>query len=87
MLKMHEAVAVANHLNAQAAETGQQGADGEVLKFRAWNTAKDGRVKNGWIVEAITMVERQNMMSGKTFWIDIRTPAYLDPSRESYWSM
>ena len=34
-----------------------------------------------------TMVERTNMMSGKTFMEDINTPNYCSPASEAYWSM
>ena len=32
-------------------------------------------------------VRRKNMMSGKWFTVRVNTPAYMDPSCESYWSM
>lgn len=33
------------------------------------------------------MVERVNLMSGKTYWESINTPNYCSPSSEAYWSM
>ncbi len=33
------------------------------------------------------MVERTNLMTGKTFWEKLDTPSYCSPSSESYWSM
>ena len=32
-------------------------------------------------------VKRVNMMSGKEYLEPVNTPAYLSPSRESYWTM
>lgn len=86
-MKLNDAEILADTLTAQAAKQGLKGADGNPLQFRPLNLAKDNRSKGEWTVEIIEMVERQNLMSGKSFWIDIRTPVYLDPSRESYWSM
>jgi hypothetical protein len=33
------------------------------------------------------MVQRTNIMTGKTFWERADTPGYLSPSSEAYWSM
>lgn len=33
------------------------------------------------------MVEKVNLMSGKTYWESINTPNYCSPSSEAYWSM
>lgn len=33
------------------------------------------------------MVERVNLMSGKTYTESVNTPSYLSPASESYWSM
>jgi hypothetical protein len=33
------------------------------------------------------MVERVNLMSGKTYWESINTPSYCSPASEAYWSM
>jgi len=33
------------------------------------------------------MVERTNIMTGKTFMESVNTPSYCSPSSESYWSM
>jgi len=33
------------------------------------------------------MVERTNMMTGKTYMEKLDTPGYCSPSSESYWSM
>ena len=37
--------------------------------------------------DVVKMVTKVNMMTGKEFQIASNTPAYCDPSCESYWSM
>lgn len=42
---------------------------------------------NGYSIKKIKMVERTNLMSGKTYMEDEDTPLYMSPAAESYWSM
>lgn len=45
----------------------------------------DGKTLKGKPAPGMKRV--RNLMSGKEIEIEIDTPGYLDPSRESYWSM
>jgi hypothetical protein len=53
--------------------------------------------KAGWSINELNivdtksykprMVERTNLMSGKTYQEDVNTPYFCSPSSETYWSM
>lgn len=72
-MRLNEAVELVEALNAQNVG----------VKFK---TDKANKGVSGWTVKAIKMVERTNLMSGKTFMEDEDTPYYLSPSSETYWS-
>ena len=43
--------------------------------------------KEDYNTKVVKMVERVNMMSGKTYMEPSNTPRYCSPSSEAYWSM
>ena len=73
-MRVDEALALVKTLDAQNVG----------VKFKVTNIAKG---VNGYSVKAIKMVERTNLVSGKTFMEDEDTPYYCSPSSETYWSM
>ena len=54
------------------------------VKFKVVRSAKG---VGSLTVRAVNMVERVNIMSGKTYVEDEDTPCYMSPASESYWSM
>lgn len=87
MLTIEQAKTLCASLQGQAIATGLNGADGETLRFKIIATTEDKRVKARFGVKIVEMVEKTNLIGGAKFWIDRDTPAYLDPSTESYHSM
>lgn len=81
-MRVDEALKLVKDLNEISSKAGAVDKFGKPVNYKVTHT----KGVNGYSVQPIVMVEKTNLMSGGTFFIDEDTPIYLDPSSESYWS-